>query len=82
MEFEKGENLCYHSGGRRAVDLEKRRPIDLLPDAKVDTVETWLKEHPGIQIISRDPDTVFVEGRRGTEPEKEPLMLFRLLIGQ
>lgn len=51
------------------VDLEKRRPIDLLPDAKADTVETWLKEHPGIEIISRDRDTAFAGGARRGAPE-------------
>ncbi len=48
------------------VDLQTRRPIELLKDAKFETVEAWLKEHPGIEIISRDRDTVFAEaGRKG-----------------
>ncbi|MEK6482581.1 ISL3 family transposase [Catalinimonas sp. 4WD22] len=51
------------------VDLENRRPVDLLPDAKSDTVEAWLKEHPGVEIISRDRDTVFAEGARRGAPD-------------
>jgi len=51
------------------VDLELRRPIDLLPDAKLETVEKWLKEHPGIEIISRDRDSTFAEAARKGAPD-------------
>ena len=43
--------------GTILVDLEKRRPIDLLPDREATSVEQWLKSHPGVQIISRDRGT-------------------------
>ena len=36
------------------MDLEKRQPIDLLPDRGAETVRTWLSEHPGIEVISRE----------------------------
>jgi transposase len=36
------------------VDLETRRPIALLLDAKLEMVEQWLKEHSSIEVISRD----------------------------
>jgi transposase len=36
------------------VDLEQRRPIALLPDRTAATLEAWLSEHPGIEILSRD----------------------------
>jgi transposase len=51
------------------VDLENRTPIDLLADAKLETVESWLKEHPGIKIISRDRDSVFAEAARKGAPD-------------
>ena len=47
--FKKG-----HTYGTILVDLEKRKPIDLLPDREVETVKKWLEAHPGIEIISRD----------------------------
>jgi len=62
------------SYGTILVDLELREAIDLLPDRTSESLANWLKEHPGVEIISRD---------RGSEYIKEPLMghrmLFRLL---
>ncbi len=46
--FKKG-----HTYGTILVDLEKRKPIDLLPDREVETVKKWLEAHPEIEIISR-----------------------------
>ena len=40
--------------GTILVDLEKRQVINLLPDRETDTLKTWLTEHPGVEIISRD----------------------------
>lgn len=42
------------SYGTILVDLEKRKPIDLLPDREMGTVKKWLETRPGIEIVSRD----------------------------
>ena len=36
------------------IDMERSVVIDLLPDRAADTFTQWLKEHPGIEIISRN----------------------------
>lgn len=40
--------------GTIICDLETRKPLDLLPDRSVQTVCTWLEQHPEVEIISRD----------------------------
>jgi transposase len=40
--------------GTLICDLDTGKPLDLLPDRTVQTVSTWLQEHPEIEIISRD----------------------------
>src|SRR6266699_2271236 len=40
--------------GTNLVDLELRRPIELLPDRCEEALEAWLRTHPEIDIISRD----------------------------
>jgi transposase len=55
-----------HTYATIIVYLERRRPIELLADAELATVEAWFKAHPEVKIISRDRDTVFAEaGRKG-----------------
>ena len=36
------------------VDLEQHKIIDLLKDRETATLQKWLEEHPGVQIVSRD----------------------------
>ena len=51
-----------HTYGTILVDLEKRVPVDLLPDREAKSVEEWLKAHPGVEIISRDRGNPYIEG--------------------
>lgn len=48
--------------GTILVDLEKQKVVDLLPDREVETVVKWLKEHPEVEIISRDRGSNYIEG--------------------
>lgn len=40
--------------GTILVDLERHRPIDLLPDRTSVTTEGWLRSHPEVDLVSRD----------------------------
>jgi len=55
--------------GTILVDLEKRKPVDLLPDREATSLEKWLKAHPGVSIISRDRGTYYIKGATEGAPE-------------
>jgi transposase len=60
-----------HTYGTILVDLERRAVVDLLPDRKPETISQWLRNHPGIEIISRDRGKEYIEGIALALPEVE-----------
>lgn len=66
-----------HTYATIIVDLQTRRPIELLADAELATIETWFKAHPEVKIISRDRDTVFAWSATPKLVEKEPLLPYK-----
>ncbi len=55
--------------GTILVDLEQRKPIDLLPDREAETLALWLKQHPEIEIISRDRGGTYIAGSTTGAPQ-------------
>lgn len=55
--------------GTALIDLERRRPIALLKDAKAETLAEWLKAHPGVKLVSRDRSKTYESGIRIGAPE-------------
>lgn len=48
--------------GTLIVDLERHRPIAVLPDRTVESIKNWLKEHPTIEIVCRDRYGDYIKG--------------------
>lgn len=57
---------CY---GSIVCDLERGQVIDLLPDRSAEGVASWLRRHPGIEVVARDRGGAYAEGARQGAPK-------------
>src|SRR5437588_3733051 len=60
--------------GTILVDLERRKIIDVLPDRESATVETWLKAHPEVDLVSRDRGKEFAKAATLGAPQAQQVV--------
>ncbi|MFD6126481.1 ISL3 family transposase, partial [Streptomyces hydrogenans] len=55
--------------GTVLVDVEARRPVDLLPDREGSSPAAWLADRPGVEVVCRDREPSFAEGATAGAPQ-------------
>ncbi len=60
-----------HSYGTIFVDLETRRPIDLIADRTAEAVLPWLKSHHEVQVVTRDRAGAYADAVRTALPHAQ-----------
>jgi transposase len=62
--FRKGRSY-----GTILVDQQKHQIVDLLPDREASSLAAWLKNHPEIEIVTRDRGQAYADGIRQGAPQ-------------
>ena len=51
------------------VDLERREVVDVLPGRSSEETANWLRQHPNVEVVSRDRCGLYAQGIRQGAPE-------------
>lgn len=54
--------------GTILCDLERHRPVALLPERSAEMLSSWLSDHPGVEVISRDRGGNYAKGAAAGAP--------------
>lgn len=55
--------------GTILCDLERRCPVDLLPERSAEALCRWLRDHPEVEIITRDRADDYIKGASAGAPQ-------------
>lgn len=58
-----------HEYGTLIVDLERHRPLDLLPGRTWEVFSDWLAQHPSVEVVSRDRAECYAHGANAGAPQ-------------
>lgn len=61
--------LKRHKYATLLVDLEARRPIDVLPGREAEPVARWLADHPEVEIVCRYRASAYSEAAKRAAPQ-------------
>jgi transposase len=67
--------------GTIVVDLERRKIIEILADRESPTVEKWLREHPEVEVVSRDRGKEFIKAATQALPHAQQVVDRFHLVG-
>jgi transposase len=59
---------CY---GTILIDLERGRVIDILEGRDGEALKAWLKEHPGVEVITRDRWAAYAQAASEAAPQAQ-----------
>jgi transposase len=51
------------------IDAETGRRVEVLPGRDAATLESWLREHPGVEVVCRDGSATYAEAVRRALPD-------------
>jgi len=66
------DDFAFRKGrtyGTILIDGEEHHPVDLLPERSAAALATWLQEHPGVEIITRDRAPEYAGGASDGAPQ-------------
>ena len=73
--WRKGESY-----GTVMVDLERREVVDVLPGRSAEETADWLRQHPNVEVVSRDRCGLYAQGiRKGAPQARQVADRFHLL---